>query len=82
MNGEVSEMFLNGYNYRNIVANGEFTNKSFTGGIDINDDNLSANFLGGFSFEDSVPKYDFSLYLGYARLVILIIYKANLKLII
>lgn len=68
VNAVIDRIYLNGYDYNQILANGEFTDRSFRGGININDDNLMASFLGEINYEDTTPKFKFDLKLNNARL--------------
>lgn len=45
--GKVQQLYVSGYNYRNITLNGKFVKSLFTGHLDIDDPNLKINNLNG-----------------------------------
>ena len=47
VDGTVNSVSFNGYNYQNIILNGEFEKKLFTGHLSINDPNLKISSLDG-----------------------------------
>ncbi len=66
--GKISQFYFNKYNYRNISIDGDFTKKSFTGNINVNDTNLISNFNGKVSFLEEKPVFDFKLDIDSAQL--------------
>lgn len=58
--GTISEVGLNGYNYQNIKADGDFKKKFFDGNISIRDPNLLADFVGQINFRDKKPELHFA----------------------
>ncbi len=66
--GTVSSIYINGYNYRNITLDGIFSNESYNGTVNIDDDNLKTKFVGNVSFEEKIPVFDFKLDLIRANL--------------
>ncbi|MDE3214316.1 MAG: hypothetical protein KGM98_13870, partial [Bacteroidota bacterium] len=47
IDGNISKLFFNGYNYSNIIAHGKFVRKQFTGTASIDDPNLKIDTLNG-----------------------------------
>lgn len=64
----ISEVFFNNYLYKNINIEGDFTDKSFNGAINIDDKNLITDFSGFVNFETEVPLFDFTLNIEKANL--------------
>lgn len=69
---QVPLLEYNGYAYNDIVLNGEFENKEYTGAIVSTDPNIAFDFDGKLNFNDSLPAYNFNLALHNADL-----YKLN-----
>ncbi len=59
--GDVSEIEINSYTYRNIKLEGLLIDKNFDGLISINDKNLKFAFLGQFDLNSEIPVFDFNL---------------------
>lgn len=57
----------NGYNYRNITANGKVVNKTFEGKLHANDPNLKLNFEGLADLSQKNYKFDFITQVDYAN---------------
>lgn len=68
INGIIDSAFIYGYNYKNILLNGDLSKNTFRGDIIIDDKNLNTSFLGYINFEDKIPVFDFFLDLKYANL--------------
>lgn len=66
--GGVAECYANGYTYRNISIDGEFSNKDFDGMFKVNDPNLKLDFRGRLNFNNPIPVFDFGLDLQNADL--------------
>lgn len=65
----VHKFGLNGYDYSNLRAAGNYTGENFNGSIICHDPNLHFMFQGLFSFgKDSRSRYDFSAYVPFADL--------------
>ena len=60
INLNVSELGLMGYNYNNIVIEGDVSNLMFNGSLIINDPNLNVEFLGKYDAQGEIPIVDFS----------------------
>lgn len=66
---QISNVGINGYDYSNIIACGELTERTFNGYVESNDPNLSLVYNGLLSFVmDGESKYDFTANLGHANL--------------
>ncbi len=57
--GSIPNIFVNGYNYTNINADGVFRLKEFSGEIFIDDPNLTMDFFGIVNFKPKDPILDF-----------------------
>lgn len=68
MEGELTRVDLNGYNYEKIAIDGNYIREKFTGKIDINDQNLELAFNGSFDLSQKVPKLNFNLSVPKAKL--------------
>jgi hypothetical protein len=56
--GTVSNLYVNGYNYKNFVVDGHFENKLFEGHASINDPNLKISSLdGSINFMEKSPGF-------------------------
>lgn len=59
VNGNISKVQYNGYEYSNIIAHGEFRNKLFTGSASINDPHIVIDTLvGSINFSKTNPEFD------------------------
>lgn len=68
LNGDIPNIFLNGYNYTNITADGVFQLKQFSGDIVIDDPNVNLDFGGVINFKPKNPILDFKANLYHANL--------------
>lgn len=64
----ISELGFRGYNYGGIRLDGTIRNRLFQGEVSSPDPNLDFDFDGMLDFNDSIPKYDFSMALRNADL--------------
>ena len=64
--GVVSEIFLNQYTYRNINLDGNYDGTGFEGHLEINDENLIADFNGVADMTQELPVFDFGLIVQHA----------------
>ncbi len=55
--GKVSNLDFNGYNYKNITVNGEIARKLFKGSLGINENNIKFNFDGSVDFRKAEPVF-------------------------
>jgi hypothetical protein len=72
LTGKIDSIEINNYEYRNIYLNGLFTEKTWDGSVNINDENIKLDLLGMFNFKNKLPEFDFTLNLAEANL-----YKLN-----
>ena len=70
--GKIDSIEINRYTYRNIVLNGFFTEKTWDGNINIQEENIKMELLGLFNFSREIPEFDFTLNLAETNL-----YKLN-----
>lgn len=73
--GEVHSMELFGYNYQNLDISGTVSNRMFNGSLAVVDPNLTLEFLGIISFEETIPVFDFSASVEKANLTALNLYQ-------
>jgi hypothetical protein len=66
--GNIQNFTYNGYNYKNIIANGSIKKPFFNGKINVNDPNLFLDFDGKVDFSKSDRNYDFHAKVDYANL--------------
>ncbi len=60
LNGNISLLQFNGYDYENIRLKGNLSNKTFDGSFAVSDPNIAMEFLGKVDFEDSIPVFNFT----------------------
>jgi len=66
--GNIAEFNFNGYQYKNIVANGQYQNNKFDGGLVIDDANFKMKFDGLADMSEAVHKFDFKSDISYLNL--------------
>ena len=66
--GNIAEFNFNGYQYKNIVANGQYQNNKFDGGLVIDDANFKMKFDGLADMSETVHKFDFKSDISYLNL--------------
>ena len=66
--GNVNSADLVGYEYKNIVVNGEFARSMFSGEVSINDTNVALLFRGGFDISQKLPQFNFHADVAHANL--------------
>lgn len=66
--GAIPNIYLNGYNYTNIHADGIFRLKEFSGEFTVKDPNLDMDFLGSVNFVPKDPILDFEAWINQANL--------------
>ena len=66
--GTVSSIFYNGYNYQNVIVDGNFKKPIFRGKVNINDPNLFLDFDGKIDLSKEENSYDFHAKIDYANL--------------
>lgn len=70
-NIDIKSIIANSYNYSDIKIEGDLTNRTYIGTINLNDPNCKVNFLGKLDFSDSIPDFDFSAFVPRIDLVAL-----------
>ena len=71
--GSINDIEFKQYTYKNIKVEGELTEKTFEGSLNINDVNLGMDFLGKIDFSKNIPVFDFTADISKLQL-----YKLNL----
>ena len=66
--GEIKKIYYNGYNYKNILADGSFKKPLFKGKVNINDPNLFMDFDGTIDLKKNENIYDFHAKVDYVNL--------------
>lgn len=66
--GNISQMDYNKYNYSNVVLNGNFKSGLYKGQLTVNDPNLNLNFDGLVDLSKKESKYDFNINVENANL--------------
>jgi len=59
--GEVTELYLNRYNYQNLALDGTIAGQNFSGNINLNDENAEFNFEGFVGLKPGEEFYQFKL---------------------
>lgn len=68
MDGLISSLELNQYNYKNITVNGQIAKRLFNGILNVEEENLGLDFEGTIDFTSKVPEYKFDTEIRHARL--------------
>jgi hypothetical protein len=68
MEGLISLIHINGYDYQNITLAGNLTNKTFDGSFSVEDPNLRMDFFGKIDAAGEIPVFDFTANVDKARL--------------
>lgn len=68
LKGTIDSIEINKYSYRNIDLNGNFTEKTWDGSINVIDQNIKMDLLGMLNFNDTLPEFNFTLNLANANL--------------
>jgi hypothetical protein len=68
INGTISEITLNGYNYHQTKLNIELGEKLINGNLTVNDTNLYLGIDGTIDLNDSIPDYNFVSEIKHANL--------------
>ena len=64
----IKSIDFNNYTYKNIYIDGNFTEKLFDGNIQLNDPNVSLDFIGKIDYSANMPVFNFMADVKYARL--------------
>lgn len=75
--GAIDSVSYNNYIYRNIVLNGNVTEKIWDGKVEIKEKNIDMDILGSFNFTDNLPEFNFTLNLADANLYSLNLIKSD-----
>jgi hypothetical protein len=59
LDGNISSLTVNGYNYKNITIDGVLQKKSFNGALKIEDKNLDMDFDGRADLTNKIPEFRF-----------------------
>lgn len=59
--GEIARLEALKYEYKNIMLDGYFQEKTFDGMVSINDSNLQLGFQGRLNLSNEIPDFDFNL---------------------
>jgi len=73
LTGKIDSIEINRYKYRNMTLNGVFTEKTWDGSINIEDENIRLSLMGLLNFKEKLPEFDFTLNVVNANL-----YKLNI----
>jgi len=77
LDGNIDELAVLDYYYKNIDIDGTIKNKEFEGLLEVRDTNLVMDFLGVMDFDTKNPRYDFTADIKHANLYKLNIYKSD-----
>lgn len=80
LDGDVRQVYLNGYNYQNIALQGNMSQSLFEGVIEVFDPNLQANVSGSIDFSQQLNKFDIIGTVNQSNLQALGFTKDNVKL--
>ena len=68
MQGHISKVELNQYEYKHIDFQGDLSNRKFDGSFSVRDPNLQMDFFGKLDINDTLPVFDFTANVDKARL--------------
>jgi hypothetical protein len=68
LDGNIYNLYYNGYNYTNITMNGAFNRQRFDGKVTINDPNINLGFNGNLDFNQTNPAGDFTANIGFVNM--------------
>lgn len=60
LEGGISAIYFNGYNYKDITMNGRFAQKLFTGEVVVKDEHLDMDFQGEIDLTGRLPVFNFN----------------------
>ena len=60
LTGEIQELDINNYNYKNIDISGDVSDKVFNGNLNIVDENIEMDFIGLIDYSNELIDFDFS----------------------
>ncbi len=59
LSGNISNVELNGYAYKNITVDGDVAKKLFNGTVKVDDNNINLDFKGSVDFREKQPVFNF-----------------------
>ena len=68
MDGDISKVGFNNYEYQHINFQGDLSNRKFDGSFSVRDPNLQMEFFGKLDINDTLPVFDFTANVDRARL--------------
>jgi hypothetical protein len=68
MDGMISQIQINGYDYQNITLKGDLAKKTYNGSFTVEDPNLRMDFFGKINASGEIPVFDFTANVDKARL--------------
>jgi len=68
MDGHISRVEFNNYEYQHINFQGDLSNRKFDGSFSVRDPNLQMEFFGKLDINDTLPVFDFTANVDRARL--------------
>jgi hypothetical protein len=71
VDGEIQQIYLNGYTYHQVRTVGTFDKKLFSGLLEVADSNLALNFAGTVDFNGEVPQFKFQSEVAHSDLRLL-----------
>lgn len=77
LKGEINQIVINNYNYKNIKVDGDVANKLFRGFLNVNDQHLVMNFKGEINFQKKLPEFNFITDIEKAELTLLKIFNRD-----
>ena len=75
--GNINQLVVRDYNYKDITIDGDIKNKMFDGLFQVNDSNLIMDFIGTFDFNQEEPKMDFTADVKKSNIYNLHLYNAD-----
>lgn len=76
--GNINELNLLGYTYKDISIDGLLSNKKFEGKLEVSDTNIALQFRGLFDYSDEIEKFKFAANVEHANLYALNLVKDSL----
>lgn len=77
LKGNIYNIYINNYNYKNIKIDGDVANKLFRGLLNINDEHLVMDFTGEVNFQNKLPEFNFITDIEKAELTMLNLIKRD-----
>lgn len=68
MDGMISQIHINGYDYQNITLQGDLSKETFDGSFTVEDPNLRMDFFGKIDASGKIPVFDFTANVDKAKL--------------